>query len=50
MFGLLRKAIAMCLIGLGSGVLLVVLLPYTGWLFIVGVGLIAVGISCFADR
>lgn len=50
MFGLLRKAIAMGLIGLGLGVLLVVFLPFTGWLFLVGIGLIAVGISCFAGK
>ena len=44
MFRLLRKTCAVCMIGLGLGVLLVVLLPFTGWLFIVGATLVAVGI------
>ena len=50
MFRLLKKAIAMCLIGIGIGVLLVVMLPFTGWLFLVGIGLIAAGIVCFTSR
>ncbi len=50
MFGLLKKAITMCLIGIGIGILLVVMLPVTGWLFIIGIGLIAVGIACFTCR
>ena len=35
MLHLLRKTLAVCLIGFGVGVLLVVLLPFTGWLFII---------------
>ena len=31
-----RKTLAVCLIGLGLGILLVLLLPLTGWLFIIG--------------
>ena len=50
MFRLLKKAIAMCLIGIGIGVLLVIMLPFTGWLFLVGIGLIAAGIVCFTSR
>ena len=46
MFRLLKKTLAVCLIGLGLGVLLVILLPFTGWLFIIGVALVAVGIAC----
>ena len=43
MFGLLKKTIGVCLIGIGVGVLLVLLLPITGWLFLVGVAVTAVG-------
>ena len=45
MFRLLKKTIAVCLIGLGLGVLLVILLPFSGWLFIIGVALVTVGIA-----
>ena len=45
MFRLLKKTIAVCLIGLGLGMLLVLLLPLAGWLFIIGVAIVAVGIS-----
>ena len=41
---LLRKTIAVCLIGLGLGMLLVLLLPISGWLFIIGVIIVTVGI------
>lgn len=46
MFRLLKKTLAVCLIGLGLGVLLVILLPFTGWLFIIGAALVAVGVAC----
>ena len=45
MFRLLRKTIAVCLIGIGIGMLLVLLLPLAGWLFLIGVIVVAVGIS-----
>ena len=48
MFHLLRKTIGVCLIGLGIGILLVLLLPITGWLFIIGVALACVGIMWLA--
>ena len=35
MLHLFRKTLAVCLIGFGIGLLLVVLLPFTGWLFII---------------
>ena len=35
---ILKKTLAVCLIGLGLGILMVLLLPVTGWLFIIGVG------------
>ena len=45
MFHLLKKTLAVCLIGLGLGMLLVLLLPLAGWLFLIGVVVIAVGIT-----
>ncbi len=48
MFHLLRKTIGVCLIGLGIGILLVLLLPITGWLFIIGVALACIGIMWLA--
>lgn len=45
----LKKTIAVCLIGLGLGILLVLLLPITGWLFVIGVAIISIGfiwLSC----
>jgi len=48
MFHLLRKTIGVCLIGIGLGILLVLLLPLTGWLFIIGVALACVGIMWLA--
>ena len=45
MFRLFRKTLAVCLIGFGLGVLLVILLPFSGWLFIVGLTIVIVGIT-----
>ena len=45
---LLRKTLAVCLIGLGLGILLVLLLPITGWLFIIGVAVVCVGCAWLA--
>ena len=45
MFHLLKKTFAVCLIGLGLGMLLVLLLPLAGWIFLIGVVVIAVGIT-----
>ena len=45
MLRLLKKTIAVCLIGFGLGVLLVILLPFSGWLFIIGVALISLGLA-----
>ncbi|MCI8345783.1 MAG: hypothetical protein HFJ42_07560 [Clostridia bacterium] len=44
MFRLLKRTIGVCLIGLGLGVLLVLLLPVTGWLFLIGIAILAVGL------
>lgn len=35
MLGLLKKTLGVCLIGFGIGILMVLLLPITGWLFII---------------
>ena len=40
----LKKTLGVILIGIGLGILLVLLLPLTGWLFIIGVALACVGI------
>ena len=44
MLRLLKKTIAVCLIGLGLGILLMLLLPISGWLFLIGVVVVTVGI------
>ena len=43
MKGFLKKTLGVCLIGLGLGILLVLLLPLTGWLFIIGAIVMIVG-------
>lgn len=45
MFDALKKTLGVCLIGIGTGVLLVLLLPIAGWLFIIGVCLFVLGIA-----
>ena len=44
MLHLFKKTLAVCLIGLGLGILLVLLLPISGWLFLIGVVVVAVGL------
>ncbi|MCI8352384.1 MAG: hypothetical protein HFJ58_02000 [Clostridia bacterium] len=44
MFGILKKTCGVCLIGLGLGILLVLLLPVTGWLFLIGVAILILGL------
>ena len=41
---ILKKTLAVCLIGLGLGILLVLLLPISGWLFIIGIIVVVVGL------
>ncbi len=48
-FRFLKKTIAVCLIGLGTGVLLVILLPYSWWLFIFGVAIVICGFCLIAS-
>ena len=44
MLGILKKTCGVCLIGLGVGILLVLLLPVTGWLFLIGVAILILGL------
>ena len=44
MFCALKKTIGICLIGIGLGVLLVLLLPITGWLFLIGAAILIIGL------
>ena len=44
MFHALKKTIGVCLIGIGLGVLLVLLLPVTGWLFLIGAAVLIIGL------
>ena len=48
MLRLFKKTLAVCLIGFGLGVLLVILLPFSGWLFIIGLIVVTVGIAWIA--
>ena len=41
---LLKKVLSVCMIGFGLGMLFVLLLPICGWLFIIGVVLVIVGL------
>lgn len=39
----LKKTCGVCFIGLGLGILMVLLLPITGWLIIIGLAVVAIG-------
>ena len=41
---ILKKTFGVCLMGLGIGILLVLFLPIAGWLFLIGIIVILVGI------
>jgi len=45
MLNLFKKTLAVCLIGFGIGILLVILLPLSGWLFIIGSVVVCVGLA-----
>ncbi len=45
MLKLFKKTLAVCLIGFGIGILLVILLPFSGWLFVIGITIVLVGIT-----
>lgn len=48
MLKVLKKTLGVCLIGLGIGILLVLLLPVAGWLFVIGVVIVLVGLMWLA--
>ena len=48
MFCLFRKTLGVCMIGVGIGILLVLLLPITGWLFAIGLALALIGLMWLA--
>ena len=48
MKGFLKKTLGVCFIGLGLGILLVLLLPITGWLFLIGAIVMIVGLIWLA--
>ena len=45
----LKKTLGVILIGIGLGILLVLLLPLTGWLFSIGVTLTILGLIWLAS-
>ena len=47
-FRFLKKTISICLIGLGTGILLVLLLPLSWWFFMFEVDIIAFGFICIS--
>jgi len=49
MFCIFKKTFGVCLIGLGLGILLVLLLPLTGWLFTIAIGLCLIGLVWLAS-
>lgn len=48
MFCLLKKTLGVCLVGIGVGILLVLLLPITGWLISIGLALAIIGLVWLA--
>ena len=44
MLAALNKTLGVCLIALGLGIFLVLLLPISAWLFTIGVVIVAVGL------
>ncbi len=50
MFEALKKTLGVCLMGLGAGILLVLLLPVTGWLFLIGSAILLVGMVWLFSR
>ena len=48
MFCLFKKTLGVCLIGLGLGILLVLLLPLTGLLFAIGIAICLIGLVWLA--
>lgn len=49
LFNIIKKIIGVGLLGIGIGVLLVLLLPMAGWLFIIGLAIAIVGLFCISS-
>lgn len=45
MFSALKKTLGLCLVCIGIGILLVLLLPLFGWLFVLGFVITIVGLT-----
>lgn len=45
MFNAIKKTLGVCMIGIGTGILLVLLLPIAGWLFLISVAIFIIGIA-----
>lgn len=45
MFNAIKKTLGVCMIGVGTGILLVLLLPIAGWLFLIGAAIFIIGIT-----
>ena len=46
---LIKKIVGLCLVGMGIGILMVLLLPMAGWLFIIGLVIAIVGFICISS-
>ena len=44
MFRFFKRTIGICLTGIGLGILLVLILPIRGWLFLIGIAILAIGV------
>ena len=49
LFDIIKKLLGFCLLGIGIGVLMVLLLPMAGWLFIIGLAISIVGFICISS-
>ncbi len=49
LFNIIKKLAGVFLLGIGIGILMVLLLPMTGWLFIVGLAIAIVGLICISS-
>lgn len=44
MFKLFKRTIGVCLAGIGLGIILVLILPLKGWLFLIGIAILSIGV------
>ncbi len=45
-----KRILSGCMMGLGLGIILVLFLPFTAWLCIIGIGLIIGGIGYLCEK